>query len=138
MTHAYYKEASGALVVYDINRPVTFDAVQKWKTDIDSKLTLSPDDRPIPAVLLANKVDVANESSKKPPDVMEKYCQEQGYINWFETSAKENINIDKATQFLITKMIENEMNGAQDRHDVDDRLDLNQPKKMDEVKGGCC
>ena len=34
----YYKEAVGAIVVYDVNRAPTFDAVKKWKSDIDNKV----------------------------------------------------------------------------------------------------
>ena len=47
MTRVYYKEAVGAFVVFDITRVATFEAVVKWKNDIDVKVTL-PDDRPIP------------------------------------------------------------------------------------------
>jgi GTPase SAR1 family protein len=58
MTRVYYKEAVGAMVVFDVTRVGTFDAVAKWKNDIDCKVTLPPDDRPIPVVLLANKVTI--------------------------------------------------------------------------------
>ena len=76
MTRVYYREAVGAFVVFDVTRVATFEAVQKWKNDIDSKVrtcvhsfflgltawlqvTLPPDDRPIPVVLLANKCDLS-------------------------------------------------------------------------------
>ena len=55
MTRVYYKEAAGALVVFDMSRTSTFDGALRWKTDLDQKLTLL-DGRPIPAVLCANKV----------------------------------------------------------------------------------
>ena len=58
MTRVYYKEAVGAFVVFDVTRSQTFDAVSKWKTDLDTKVTL-PDGSPIPAVMLANKVKVS-------------------------------------------------------------------------------
>lgn len=57
MTRVYYKEAVGAFIVFDITRPATFEALQKWKTDLDSKVHL-PDGSNIPCVLLANKVRV--------------------------------------------------------------------------------
>ena len=38
MTRVYYKEAVGAVIVFDVTRVSTFDAVQKWKSDIDSKV----------------------------------------------------------------------------------------------------
>ncbi len=53
----YYKEAVGAFVVFDVTRLSTFEAVQMWKADLDSKVLL-PNGKPIPAVLLANKVTI--------------------------------------------------------------------------------
>lgn len=55
MTRVYYKEAVGAFIVFDVSRAATFDAVVKWKSDLDSKVQL-PDGSPIPCILLANKV----------------------------------------------------------------------------------
>jgi Ras-related protein Rab-32 len=55
MTRVYYKEAVGAFIVFDVTRAATFDAVVKWKQDLDTKVQL-PDGSPIPCVLLANKV----------------------------------------------------------------------------------
>jgi Ras-related protein Rab-32 len=54
MTRVYYKEAVGAFVVFDVTREKTFQAVTKWKSDIDENLTVN--DVSIPVVLLANKV----------------------------------------------------------------------------------
>lgn len=56
MTRVYYKQAVGAFIVFDVTNAKTFDAVTKWKTDLDTKVTL-PDGSCIPTVLLANKVD---------------------------------------------------------------------------------
>ena len=55
MTRVYYKEAVGCFIVFDVTRASTFEAVQKWKNDLDSKVQL-PDGSPVPCVLLANKV----------------------------------------------------------------------------------
>lgn len=55
MTRVYYKEAVGAFIVFDVTRSATFDAVAKWKQDLDAKVQL-PDGSNIPCVLLANKV----------------------------------------------------------------------------------
>ncbi len=38
MTRVYYKEAVGAFVVFDVTRISTYDAVKKWKMDIDAKV----------------------------------------------------------------------------------------------------
>lgn len=55
MTRVYYKEAVGAFVVFDVTRASTFEAVTKWKADLDNKVQLA-DGSPVPCVLLANKV----------------------------------------------------------------------------------
>jgi len=36
---------------------------------------------------------------------MDEFCREKGFAKWFETSAKENINIDTSTRFLISEVI---------------------------------
>ena len=41
--------------MFDVTRASTFEAVQKWKNDLDNKVML-PNGVPIPVVLLANKV----------------------------------------------------------------------------------
>jgi Ras-related protein Rab-32 len=51
----YYREAKGAFIVFDVSKEKSFQAVQKWKADIDLKVQL-PNGDPIPVVLLANKV----------------------------------------------------------------------------------
>lgn len=86
MTRVYYKEAVGAFVVFDVTRGATFDAVSKWKHDLDSKVKLA-NGNPIPAVLLANKCDQKKESPNSTP-LMDKFCKDTGFLGWFETSAK--------------------------------------------------
>lgn len=36
---------------------------------------------------------------------MDEYCKENGFSGWYETSAKENINIDDAARFLVSKVV---------------------------------
>ena len=50
MTRPYYQGAHGALVICDVVRSASLEAVQAWKSDIDLNL---PD---LPVVLIANKV----------------------------------------------------------------------------------
>ena len=55
MTRVYYKEAVGCILVFDVTRPASFEAVQKWKLDLDTKVQ-APNGGKIPCVLLGNKV----------------------------------------------------------------------------------
>ena len=37
---------------------------------------------------------------------MDEYCKDKGFTHWFETSAKENINIDEAARNLVAKVVD--------------------------------
>ncbi|XP_034020194.1 ras-related protein Rab-38 [Thalassophryne amazonica] len=102
MTRVYYREAVGALVVFDMTRLSTFQAVLKWKGDLDSKVTLS-DGTPVPAVLLANKCDQKGLCPKLPK--LENFSREHGFLGWYETSAKDNTNIDAAVMCLVNNIL---------------------------------
>lgn len=86
MTRVYYREAMGALIVFDVTRQATFEAVAKWKEDLDSKMTLA-DGQSIAAVLLANKCDQGRELTNNAIK-MDQFCKDHGFVGWFETSAK--------------------------------------------------
>lgn len=107
MTRVYYKEAVGAFVVFDVTRLSTFEAVQMWKADLDNKVLLA-NGKPIPAVLLANKCDLASEGFLGNVNQLDEYCKDKGFHAWFETSAKENLGIDEAARCLVAKILEND------------------------------
>jgi Ras-related protein Rab-32 len=103
MTRVYYKYAIAAVIVYDLQRPATFDAVLKWRDDVNQKVVLA-NDEPIPCILLANKCD--------QPDVrideaaLDQFCLEHNFADWFATSAASNQGIDEAMNFLVTKILD--------------------------------
>ncbi|XP_053676999.1 uncharacterized protein LOC128727151 isoform X1 [Anopheles nili] len=107
MTRVYYKEAVGAFIVFDVTRSATFDAVIKWKHDLDSKVQL-PDGKPIPCILLANKSDQQKQGIVTTPAKLDEYVKEHGFAGWFETSAKENVNIEEAAKSLVNKILMND------------------------------
>ncbi|KAI9483244.1 MAG: P-loop containing nucleoside triphosphate hydrolase protein [Benjaminiella poitrasii] len=143
MTRVYYKEALGAIVVYDVTRPQTFEGVTKWKNDIDHKVTL-PDGRPIPVILLANKVDLIQEGHGQPvnPIELNEFCKTNGFIKWFETSAKDNTNIEEATRHLISAILKLEEESANTLVNQNDRVDLNnsqqEQQQQQQAYNGCC
>ncbi|KAG8147515.1 hypothetical protein E2320_022982 [Naja naja] len=87
MTRVYYREAVGAFVVFDVTRPATFEAVTKWKQDLDTKLTL-PNGQVVPTVLLANKCDQGQE-------------------------LLDNINIEEASRCLVKHIISSDSEPVQ-------------------------
>lgn len=86
MSRAYYKEASGAVVVFDMTNSSTLEAASEWKQDLDSKVCLDSG-RPVPAVLLANKCDMTGRDGDLVSS-LDSFCNDKGFLGWFETSAK--------------------------------------------------
>lgn len=101
MTRVYYREAVGAFIVFDVTRHTTFEAVMKWKEDLDSKLTLS-DGQSIATVLLANKCDQGRELTNNAIK-MDQFCRDHGFIGWFETSAKVRTERQSVTVICIAQ-----------------------------------
>jgi Ras-related protein Rab-32 len=81
VTRIYYRDAVGAIIVFDLTKKKTFEAVETWKKDIEDKLD-SEDE--IPILLIGNKSDLLRDN---PPCVeqeeLQKYAEDQGFINWF-------------------------------------------------------
>lgn len=61
---------------------------------------------PLPVVLLGNKCDLDEADIDKAQ--LDKFCTDKGFVGWFDTSAKLNINIDKASRFLIERILEHQ------------------------------
>ncbi|XP_061395803.1 ras-related protein Rab-38-like isoform X2 [Musca vetustissima] len=138
MTRVYYKEAVGAFIVFDVTRSGTFDCVSKWKEDLDSKVQL-PDGSPIPCILLANKCDQDKQGMVTNAEKMDEYVKEHGFAGWFETSAKENINIDEAARALVNKILLNDkLISAADLADSE-KFNLNQSgdQTLNDEKSKC-
>eukprot|EP01120_Amphizonella_sp_Union-15-10_P008528 TRINITY_DN307_c0_g1_i3.p1 TRINITY_DN307_c0_g1~~TRINITY_DN307_c0_g1_i3.p1 ORF type:complete len:240 (-),score=42.17 TRINITY_DN307_c0_g1_i3:130-849(-) len=107
MTRVYYKDAVGAMIVYDVTRPNTFDAVVKWKEDIDKKVFFPGTEDPIPVILLCNKIDLLGTDQKpqKASD-LDDFIKEHGFAAWFETSAKTFQGVEESVKLLVEKILE--------------------------------
>ena len=82
---------------------VSLTVCNQWKEEIDTKVQL-PNGNPLPVVLLGNKIDLDDAEVDKTQ--LDRFCEEKGFVGWFDTSAKLNINIDKAAKFLVEKILE--------------------------------
>lgn len=56
------------------------------------------------SLLMNLQCDQPKEGVVNNPARMDDYCRERGFSGWFETSAKENINIDEASRFLVNRV----------------------------------
>ena len=126
----YYREADGILVVYDITKDNTFQGVKKWMEQIKENI----DTNKIVLSLVGNKSDLEPLRVIKKEDG-ENLAKEYG-ISFFETSAKENSNIDNIFQFMAEEMYKKRQNikgGTKDKKGVS--LDKKEKKTL---KQRCC
>ncbi|XP_074644075.1 ras-related protein Rab-3 isoform X1 [Tubulanus polymorphus] len=94
ITTAYYRGAMGFILMYDVTNEESFNAVQDWCTQIK---TYSWDNAQV--VLVGNKCDLEDE--RVVSTERGKQLADQLGLEFFETSAKENINVKAVFERLV-------------------------------------
>ena len=112
------KGSQGIVLVFDITKKTTFESLPEW-----IKETKNIKDN-IPIVLFGNKCDLLEESVVDNDEAM-KFAKDND-MDYFETSAKQNINIEQGLKNIIDKAYET----AQE----EDGLDLKKPQKKKKSK----
>lgn len=102
MTRVYYKQATACVIIFDITRASTFQEVARWKADLDTKTRLPSGDL-LPCLLIANKNDLQDRPVSK--EEIQAMCDEQGFVGWIETSAKDDTNVTTAMRYLIEHIL---------------------------------
>ncbi|RNA42137.1 ras-related Rab-3 isoform X1 [Brachionus plicatilis] len=105
ITTAYYRGAMGFILMYDITNEESFNAVQDWVTQIK---TYSWDNAQV--VLVGNKSDMQNE--RVVAYERGKQLADHLGLEFFETSAKENINVKQVFERLVDIICEKMAEGG--------------------------
>lgn len=98
MTKNFYRNADGVILVYDITERESFDKIRSWVQSVKENV----DD--IKMILVGNKVDLADERAVRKEEG-EKLASFYN-VPFFETSAKEDVNVDNAFGKIIDEVIE--------------------------------
>ncbi|KAL0993011.1 hypothetical protein UPYG_G00102130 [Umbra pygmaea] len=99
ITTAYYRGAMGFLLMYDITNLDSFNAVQDWATQIK---TYSWDNAQV--ILVGNKCDLEDDRLV-PTEDSQKLAEDLGF-QFFEASAKDNINVKQVFERLVDVICE--------------------------------
>ena len=136
ITRSYFRGASGALLVYDITRRSTFDAVTSWLADLRQIA-----EEGIVVVLVGNKSDLASDSLVAPANghangsaatgdldkpnkraVLKsealEWCAANNVPYFVETSAKSGEGVERAFLEVAERIYQNIEAG---RYDLNDR-----------------
>jgi len=130
ITTAYYRGAMGILLVYDATDERSFNNVASWMRQIDQHAPES-----VVSVLLGNKCDMHDER-RVDKERGQALAADYG-IQFFETSAKENINIDEAFLNISTQILCKLEDENVDAAKLDEKR-VNVSKQAGGGKGGCC
>eukprot|EP00512_Aurantiochytrium_limacinum_P004059 CAMPEP_0171495444 /NCGR_PEP_ID=MMETSP0958-20121227/6149_1 /TAXON_ID=87120 /ORGANISM="Aurantiochytrium limacinum, Strain ATCCMYA-1381" /LENGTH=216 /DNA_ID=CAMNT_0012029435 /DNA_START=433 /DNA_END=1083 /DNA_ORIENTATION=+ len=91
ITTSYFRGAQGILLVYDVTDRGSFDNIANWMGQISNHAESN-----ISKVLIGNKADVDPSERVVSTEEGQKLAQEFGIDNFFEASAKQDINVKQA------------------------------------------
>ena len=121
------------MLCYDVNTAKTFENLENWRDEFLIQASPSDPDN-FPFVVLGNKIDVDNGASRVVSEKKAKsWCTSKGAIPYFETSAKEDYNVEAAFQCIAKNALKNE---ADEEIYLPDTIDVNQGAAK--KGGGCC
>ena len=95
LTKMFYKGADGILVGFSLTEPASLDSVNYWIEQINENCNKN---HPISLVLFGNKCDDKQNIKVKAEEINK--IKNKYNLTYFETSAKENINIQKVFEYL--------------------------------------
>jgi len=118
---AFYRGADCCVLVYDVNNAKSFETLSSWMDEF--LVQASPrDSENFPFVVLGNKIDLEESKRMVSQKRAMTWCQSKGNIPYFETSAKEAINVEQAFQTIAKNALQQE---------TDVEIDFPDPIKID-------
>ncbi|ELP90066.1 RAB, putative [Entamoeba invadens IP1] len=121
MVSMYYRGSRGAVIVYDVTNPTTFDDVRMWQSEL---LKAEPE---VVCMLLGNKSDAGADRVVKTEDA-QRLATELGML-YAEASAKTGNGVKDAFVKLFDAI------NLDDQMGQKETLQLNKGKEQD---SGCC
>lgn len=97
ITSAYYRGALGALLVYDVTKPTTFENVSRWLKELRDHA-----DANIVIMLIGNKTDLKHLRAVATEDA-QGYAEKES-LSFIETSALESTNVEKAFHTILAQI----------------------------------
>nr|GMC56651.1 ras-related protein RABA1f [Ipomoea batatas] len=97
-TSACYREAVGALVLYDVTRLDTFENVERWLKELRDQ-----SDKNIVIMLVGNKANLRHLRVVSTEDA-KSFASKEGTF-FMETSTLESLNVENAFTELLTQIL---------------------------------
>jgi len=128
---AFYRGADCCVLVFDVTMPNTFRSLDSWRDEF--LIQASPrDPENFPFVVIGNKIDLENRAVTAKRS--QGWCTSKGEIPYFETSAKEAINVEQAFQTVAKNALAQESE-VELYNDFPDQIKLSNDNNK--AKEGC-
>ena len=112
------KGSQGIILTFDLTKKSTFNSLEAWLNDIQEN------SNEVPVVIFGNKCDLFEKYEIENEDA-KKFAKDHN-LQYFETSAKQNINVQEGFN-AIAKL-------AYEKYSGNNSLDLNKPKQKPEKR----
>lgn len=117
ITRSYFRGASGALLVFDITRPATFESCSQWLQDLRQIA-----EEGIVVILVGNKSDLAEDGSDSnkrriTAKEAEEWCRLNHVVRYLETSAKSGEGVELAFLDVAERIYRNIKTNKYDLND---------------------
>lgn len=128
---AFYRGADACVLVYDVCNLKSFQQLDSWREEFLIQ-AMPRDPENFPFIVLGNKVDKPEKERLVNKVKAETWCREKTKgIDHYETSAKEDKNVQEAFQKIATMALEQESDEY-----VIDPVDVDEPQVKQQKK--CC
>jgi Ras-related protein Rab-11A len=100
LLQSYANGAKGALLMFDLTRPLTLDRIGEW-----IKICRSGDPE-LPIIFLGSKFDLKNQISVED-DYIQEFVDKYDLITYIKTSSKTGRNVEKSFKILSKTILKN-------------------------------
>lgn len=104
---AFYRGADCCVLVYDVTNSKSFESISSWRDEFLVQANIKEPEN-FPFVVIGNKIDVEENkrliSNKKASNL----CASLGNVPYFETSAKEAVNVEQAFDVVTRNALQQE------------------------------
>lgn len=120
---AFYRGADCCVLVYDVNNSKSFETLDAWRDEFLIQASPREPDN-FPFVVIGNKIDVEENKRVISNRRAMTFCQSKGNIPYFETSAKEAVNVESAFEVIAKNALAQE-ESEEFSGDFSDSIDIN-------------
>ncbi|XKL64342.1 hypothetical protein PGB90_004428 [Kerria lacca] len=131
ITSTYYRGTHGVIVVYDVTNGESFANVKRWLHEIEQNCEF------VNKILVGNKNDAPERKIVITEDAQR--FADQMNIQLFETSAKDNINVEEMFMAITRQVLRSKKESKERQaHQTNDTVNLKKGGHNKPMKRKCC